>query len=171
MTALGEILTPSPEKLATKAIKSTRSRVANLKELLPSIKSAEELIEKIEEYITRTLGAVRADPPTDERISELRARNASDEWLYPTRGISSEITVTRRGRFTAGTVAAEISIIGDTIADIRISGDFFGELPIEALEEHLRGVKINSIHEAIDERLVGECIKGMSTDELLSLIK
>ena len=170
MDALGKILTPSPEKLATKAIKSTKSRVANLKELLPDIECAEELIEKIEKYVIEVLGATPSNIPTDEKINALRERNSSEGWLYPNRGISSEISITKRARFPYGTISVDVSIIGEKIKDIRFSGDFFGELPIEALEEALRGVSISAIEDSLDESLLDSSIKGMRYDDLISLL-
>ena len=52
---LSGILSVDEEKIKSKAIKSTRSRVANLKELLPSLSNVDEFISLISEYVIREL--------------------------------------------------------------------------------------------------------------------
>jgi lipoate-protein ligase A len=170
LDALGAILTPSPEKLATKAIKSTRSRVANISELLPEIESADELIERIGEYAIRTLGAVPTEIPNDAKIYELEKRNSSEEWLYPTKGISSSIAITRSARYEFGEVRIETVIRGEIISDIKISGDFFGDEPISVLEDKLRGSRTSEIGKTVSDKLLAAVIKGMTVSELAELI-
>ena len=170
LDALGAILTPSPEKLATKAIKSTRSRVANIRELLPEIKSAEDLIDKIGEYAIRTLGAIPTEIPNDAKIYELAKRNSSEEWLYPERGISSGVSLTRSNRYSFGEIKAEIVLRGERIEDIHIGGDFFGDEPVSILEQALRGSTISTVDRVLSEELVSRAINGMTKDMLISLI-
>lgn len=170
LSVLGEVLTPSPEKLATKAIRSTPSRVANLKPLLPNISSAEALIDKIEEYILTALGAVSAELPCDEKIDILRARNASDAWIYPTRGVSSHLSVKKSRRYPFGGVTVELSLVGEAIADIHIGGDFFGDGDIRELETALRGAELRTLGELLSKIDVNAYIHGMTSKELAELL-
>ena len=171
LSVLGEVLTPSPEKLATKAIRSTPSRVANLKPLLPNIPSTEALIDKIEDYMITTLGAARAEVPRDEKIDILRARNASDAWLYPARGISSRLSATKSCRYPFGGVTVELSLVGEAIADIHIGGDFFGEESVAGLEQLLRGCPLARVAEELSDIKVDRYIHGMKNEELIFLIR
>ena len=170
LEALSEILTPHPDKLVTKAIKSTRSRVANLKELLPELPTADLLMDKIEEYIITTLGAVRTDVPSSDKIDGLTKRNSSKEWLYPERGISSELSVTRERRFPSGFISIEISLRADRIEDILISGDFFGERSVRELETRIKGTTLSSITDTLADINVDEYILGVSSTDLASVI-
>ena len=170
LSALGGLLTPSPEKLVTKAIKSTVSRVANLKELLPDISSADELISEIEKYVLEKLGAVETAPPADEEIDNIKARNSSEEWLYPSRGISSSVTVTKSKRYPFGSVTAEISLSGERVSALHVSGDFFGEGDISELTGALVGRKLAELADALGEIEIERYIYGMTRDELTELL-
>jgi len=170
LSVLGEVLTPSPEKLASKAIKSTPARVANLKPLLPDIKSAEELILKIEDYIISNLGAIKTDIPKNEKIDTLTLRNSSAEWLYPSRGISSSLVAKKSKRYPFGSVNAELSIKGNKIDEIKINGDFFGERSIGELEAKLCGKAFSEIPELLSKEDVSEFIHGMTTNELIAFL-
>ncbi len=170
LSALGGLLTPSPEKLVTKAIKSTASRVANLKELLPDIASADELISIIEKYVLENLGAVEMAPPTDEIIDNLKARNSSEEWLYPSRGISSSVTITRSKRYPFGSVTAEISLSAECVSELHVSGDFFGEGDISELTDALVGRKLTELNDALSGIDVGKYVYGMTREELIQLL-
>lgn len=170
LSVLSAVLTPSPEKLATKAIRSTRSRVANLKELLPGVKDVAELADKIEAHVLSDLGAVREATPGAERIAELYRRNSSDGWLYPTSGISSAITVARERRFPCGTVRAELSLAGDTISSVSISGDFFGERDTRELEAAISGTRLSDIRGKIEVIEIEKYIHGMSGEDFASLL-
>lgn len=170
LSALGGLLTPSPEKLVTKAIKSTASRVANLKELLPDIRSADELIAIIEKYVRDNLGAVEMAPPTDEKIDKLRARNCSPEWLYPSHGISSSVTITKAKRYPFGSVRAEISLSGERVSELHIGGDFFGECDISELTDALAGRRLSELEDALKDTDVGKYVYGMTREELIELL-
>ena len=170
LSVLGEVLTPDPEKLATKAIRSTPSRVANLKPLLTDIPSVEALIQRIEDYMITALGAVRTEVPRDEKIDALAARNRSDAWLYPTSGISSRLSVTKSRRYPYGRVSAELSFLGDVISMVHISGDFFGESSVRELERLLVGHRPSELSDALSGIDVGKYVHGMTKEELIRLI-
>ncbi len=167
---LGKILTPDPEKLKTKAVKSTRARVANLSELLPDLKSAGELMDKIEDYILSTMHPAVIEAPACAEVIALRERNASDEWLYPSHGISAECTVTRKKRYPFGSVEAELAIVGERIKSVRIYGDFFGTEPIERLEALIAGHTPSELSEILTDEAVGSSVAGLRAKELVDLI-
>lgn len=167
---LGKILTPDAEKLKTKAVKSARARVANLSELLPNIGSAEELIEKIENFIISTMNPTLAEPPKNDEIEALRARNASSEWLYPASGIGAKCTVTKKKRYPFGSVMLDISFMGEHIDRIKIYGDFFGTEPIETLEALITGHTLTELKDVLTDESVGSSVAGLRARELVDLI-
>ena len=168
---LGKILTPDEEKLKSKAVRSTSSRVANLSELLPNIKSARELMDIIEDYIIKTMHAEVADVPSCEKIKVLRERNSSSEWLYPIRGIGAEYTIMKKKRYPFGSVEVLMSVVGERIENIKIGGDFFGTADISELEKLLSGKAISELCGVLDDDAVGTSISGMSAGELISLLE
>lgn len=169
LDVLGKVLTPDEEKLKTKAIKSTKARVANLCELLP-VGTAAELMDLIEKHVIRSMGAEIMDAPTPDDVSSLCERNASDAWLYPTRGIGAECTLKRKRRYPFGTVQIELSYTGERISDANISGDFFGAREVVELSDMLIGHTDRELAELLDDGTVGSCISGMTAAELLQLI-
>ena len=170
LSVLGRLLTPDEEKLATKAIRSTRSRVANLSELLPELGGAQELADRIEDYIIRTMSPTLEPIPENGIIEALKARNASDAWLYPERGISSGITVKRKKRFPSGSVEIELSLVGERISSAKISGDFFGERSVGELEDKLSGTALRDVGDLLESIEVEKYILGVTGKELERLI-
>lgn len=169
LNVLGKVLTPDEEKLKTKAIKSTKARVANLCELLP-LGTAAELMDLIEKYVIQSMGADIMEAPTDEKINSLYERNASDAWLYPTRGISAACTVKKKRRYPFGTVEIELSYMGERISGAKISGDFFGAREVDELSAMLIGHTDAELVYLFDDYTVGSYISGMTATELLQLI-
>ena len=168
---LGRILTPDEEKLKSKAVKSTSARVANLSELLPDVGSAKELMDLIEDYIIRTTDAEVIDVPECEKVRALAERNASSEWLYPTHGVGSKYTIAKKKRYPFGSVCAEMTVVGERIENIKISGDFFGVSDVSGLEELVTGKKYSELEDALSDQVTAAAIMGMSTKELIELLK
>ena len=164
--ALSSLLTPSPEKLATKAIRSTAARVANLRELLPDIGCAAELADAIEAYVLKSFGPTTDEPPTSDEVLRLAERNRSDMWLYPESGISASFSVTKEKRYPFGTVSARLSFLGDTLTELRIEGDFFGEGDVGELEKSLSGKRTDELGVAIRAADISKYIHGMTPEEL-----
>lgn len=170
LAILGRILTPDEEKLRSKAVRSTSSRVANLSELLPSVGSAAELMDLIEDHIIRSMKAELTDAPDCEKIRLLRERNASSEWLYPTYGIGAKYTIEKKKRYPFGSVYAEMAVVGERIENIKIGGDFFGTADVAELEKLIIGKTYGELGDVLSDKTVGAAISGMSAEELISLL-
>ena len=170
LSMLEKLLTPDEEKLKTKAVKSTRARVANLKELLPELDSAEELIKLIENYIITTFSPQIIAEPSNPEVARLKTRNSSDEWLYPTSGVGAKCTLRTKKRYPFGSVELEASFIGEAICAIRIGGDFFGERDVSLLEDMIVGKTVAEIDATLCDDDITKHINGMSKSELISLI-
>ncbi len=70
-------------------------------------------------------------------------------------------------RFAAGTVQAEMDVREGCIETVRLSGDFFADGDITALESALRGLPLD---EHLAERLPEGMIRGVSAAELARLL-
>lgn len=173
LTVLSDVLRVDEEKLASKAIRSARSRVTNLLPLLSpdlNIKTAEQFRDRIAEYIIKKYSPVIISPPQNEKINELIKRNSSNDWLFPTKDLLSLYTLTKKKRFSFGGVEIRLEMKNDIIKDIRISGDFFSLDPTSKLEDIIRGTEISSISAILKNTDVGSYIVGMSAKDLCELI-
>ena len=139
---LSRVLRVDKEKLSARAVRSHKGRVGNLAPCLGKGVSLEAFASHIEEHVLTSLSAQRAAPPENAELDALRARNASHEWIYSEKRFLTEYSVLRRRRYPFGTVCADMTLAGDVIESIRISGDFFGVRSVSELEEMLLGKKI-----------------------------
>ena len=169
---LGDVLRVDEEKLRAKAIRSTRSRVTNLKPLLPEGVTMADFTRKIADFVIRRYQPeVLTAPPEDDRIEVLRRRNGSEEWLFPERGYLSAYEIHKKRRYDFGTVEIFLDMRNERIDGLKIQGDFFGVEPVEALEAKLCGVSFSTLEERISTVCVGDYIFGMSERELSELIR
>ncbi|MBR2353873.1 MAG: lipoate--protein ligase [Clostridia bacterium] len=166
LSRMSEVLRVDKEKLAYKAVKSASARVVNLSELLDPSQALEEFMNHLEQYILANTGATCACPPVDERIERLRARNASPEWIFSDKRYLTEYSIARKKKYPFGLVSLDINMEKDQIRALRITGDFFGSLPIEELERCFIGHRLGDLP-PIDP---SPYISGMSSSELRALL-
>lgn len=151
----------SKDKIASKGIKSIRSRVTNIKPFLPVEKQAMTTMDFREEILLKIFGVasiqeVKTYELTDQdwvginRISDDYYRNW--DWNY---GQSPEFNLGRKQRFPIGSIEAKMDVSEGILKEIKIHGDFFGLGEIKDVEELLTGVKyekaaITAVVEKID---------------------
>ena len=162
---MSRVLRVDKEKLAYRAVKSHKARVGNLAPLLGGI-TAEEFIERIEAYVLKATDAERIPVPENGEIDALRMRNVSEEWILSDRRYLTSYTVQRRRKYPFGIVCVDMTLSGDKIEDIVVSGDFFGTQPISELENALRGQSLDALLD-VDP---APFIAGMTWEELLALL-
>lgn len=166
---LSSVLKVDKEKMQFKAVKSHKSRVVNLNTLLEKPLAVEEFIESIEAYVLRSLKAERVEESGiagHPNIEALRARNASDEWIYSDKRYLTNYTVYKKKKFPFGVVCAEMTLLGDVIESIRLSGDFFGISPLDELEASLVGGSIRSLSKPD----ISKYVSGMTLADLQELL-
>lgn len=162
---LSRVLRVDKEKLAFRAVKSHKGRVGNLAPLLHGI-TVEEFIESIEAHVLKTTNAEKIPIPENAEIDALRARNASKEWILSEKRYLTEYTLQRRRKYSFGIVFLDLTVSGDRIENIVISGDFFGTRPISELENALSGQSLKSLP-TLDP---SPYIAGMTREELEQLL-
>lgn len=138
---LEQVLRPSAHKLASKGIASVRSRVVNLREVLPEL-TKEGLMKALvwafeQEYglpageelqrLSQNLYAVKG-----EFLKKLK----SPEWLY---GEAPGWSIVLERHFSFGNVSAQVKVKDGWIEDIRFYTDSLAPLDFSACEERLRG--------------------------------
>lgn len=129
-------------KIASKGIKSVRSRVANISEFLNQPMDIETFKKHILETYFKGVPEIPVYPLSTkdwEEVHQLAAeRYRSWEWTY---GNSPDFNVERRQRFPGGEIDARLFVKQGVIQSIKFYGDFFSEFHIEELEHLLSGVR------------------------------
>jgi len=168
---LSGILRVDKEKIESKAVKSVRVRVGNIKEFLPSDYTLTDFVNLIKSYVLTELGAEEISAPLNSEILAFAERNASCEWLFPNRAMISDYRIKRKKRFPFGTVEISLLVANDLIKDAIITGDFFECADILELQDKLRGIKLAELGEKIPTLSVREYVYGMSDDDFSSLLR
>lgn len=171
LDVLSKALNVDPDKIKSKAIKSTRSRVTNLKPYFPKDTSAEDFIKMISENVKNQFDAEIIDAPQCSKIDKLVERNASFDWLYPSRNFISRYTVNKKKKYEFGIVNLDLDMSNEVISAVRITGDFFGYKDVCELEEKIKNFDVNNLAEALRNVNVHEYVYGMTNQEFLNLIK
>lgn len=141
LSHVGEALNVRLDKIASKGIKSVRSRVANISEFLAQPMTVDAFRAYLLEQIYAG-GEVPQLPlgPEDwasaRQIAEERYR--SWEWNF---GHLADYNVEKRQRFPGGEIDARLDIAQGLIRSARFFGDFFSEKEPAEIEKLLVGVK------------------------------
>ncbi len=170
LSVLSSVLNVDEDKIKSKALKSTRSRVANIRTFLQYDVSTEEFIKVIEEYVIQRFSPELIDVPNNKIIRDLYERNSSKEWLYPDTEFLSSYNIHRRRRFDFGIVSLYIELSADVLKSVKISGDFFEITDISELENKLIGYKLHDLERIISYIDVGSYISGMTNNQFVELI-
>lgn len=145
-TQIAKSLQVPADKLASKGVKSVKSRVTNLK---PYFDEAYQhlTIEEFRDTLAKEILSV--SDLKDAKTYQLTAADQAGikqqadqyfnnwDWIY---GNDPAYSLTRRQHFTAGTVEFDLDVAGGKIQAIQIHGDFFGQLPIDEVTAKLTGV-------------------------------
>ena len=177
MEAVGDALRPKEGKFRSKATKSVRSRVTNLKPLFveaggdPEMTAAdfkELLLEWFrKEYDLKTAALTEAQKAA---ILALRTEKyASDEWNF---GRSPKADVVRGDFFRCGQVEFHFRISQHRIDGVRITGDFFSSREITDLEEMFAGVPYDrdSVLEVLRKADLEHFLGDVTAEELAEVI-
>ena len=136
---LTEALNVKGSKLEAKGIASVRSRVANVKELLPRFASLDDLQAELLAILSNGDAEL---PFADEQKAEVakiaQQKFATWEWIY---GHSHQADFVCSAKLPCGRVDAEISLDKGRIRELRFSGDFVGGVPAVKLENALKGLR------------------------------
>lgn len=167
LAVLSRTLRPAPEKLQSKAIASVRSRVTNLRPLLPPM-SVGEFIEGIANFVCRTLQAEKQELMPNETILMLADRNRSEDYIY---GRKEKYDRKKRRRFAGGMVTVLLS--GERVVEkIRFEGDYFGERDVREAETLLQNCPLTAVDlsNLLSCMPIEKYIHGVTAEELAACI-
>ncbi len=168
-------LRPKPGKLESKAMKSVRSRVANISEFLTSPLDVRELRELIIERIfgsrdRRRISLVTLSEEDRAGVRQLFAeRYDSWDWNY---GQSPPSNLQRAQRFGGGEIDMRLDLQEGRIAAIRLFGDYMGSGDVAEVEKRLIGLPYDreAIASALADVDLGKYFGKIERGEVLSVI-
>lgn len=161
------------EKIESKGIKSIRSRVANISELMDQKMTTEEFRKILLSYIFDTNGDVPEYQLTEkdwEKIHEIsRDRYQKWEWNY---GRSPKFNLQHSKRFPAGSIDLRLEVKKGIIQDCKIFGDFFGVGDIADIEKRLIGHQYDrkTISDVLEDMDMRHYFGNVSKEDFLDLI-
>lgn len=167
---LSEVLRVDEGKIHSKAIKSYRSRVANIKDFIKEDFSLEKFASLIKEFFIEKYSPEIIEAPENEEIRALETRNASSTWLYPERSFVSDYTLVKSKRFTFGTVRIEFFMKNEIIENAVISGDYFEIKDASLLLSSMQGKALREIVENIAEYKIENYVYGMKKEDFRELL-
>lgn len=179
-SVIAHALNVPKDKMASKGIKSVRSRVTNLKPFLkPEYQNLtiaefrDTILRKVYGVDDLTAVADKAYQLTDDdkqAIQKLYDDYYNNwDWVY---GSSPEFTVKKREHFASGTIDARVLVEKGKIKQVTFFGDFFGEKDARDLAAQLEGVRYDqpSLREALADVDITDYFAGISIDQFVQLL-
>ena len=188
MEAVAKALRVKPGKFKSKATKSVRSRVTNLKPYFEDMASSgqerracmtvTDVSDTLQfkalllDWFRREYDVidVRLDETQLAEIEELK-RNKYDtqEWNF---GKSPKADIVRGDFFRCGQVEFRFTIKGHKISDLKITGDFFAARDIEEFEDMFIGCEYerDALREVLEAADLTSYLGDVTPEELLAII-
>ncbi len=166
------------EKIASKGIKSVRSRVTNIKPYVDdqykdlSIEEFRDLV-LLEIFGVDSRDQVPEFKLTDEiwdGVKEIyNERMGNWDWNY---GQSPDFDIEKNHKFPFGFVDFRFNVSQGRISEAKIFGDFFGLGDIKDIEDALTGVRFerSSVQEVLSDINLNKYLGDVSAEELTNLI-
>ncbi len=176
IAAMTEALSVDSEKFSDKAVDSVRSRVVNLKDMLPAGFTVEKLRDALIKEFCRDDGGgeytlTAADTAAVEKLAAEKFSRA--EYNF---GSRVPFSVVKKRKFPAGLISAEFNVKNNRIELISITGDYFADGDVREAEDTLSGCEYSE--SAVAARLASlgggkgfdGLISGLNTAEFISLL-
>ena len=166
------------DKIASKGIKSIRSRVTNIKDYLPKDKQAMTTEEFRQAILLQIFGVDSVDQVKTHELNEEDWKDINQiseeyyknwDWNY---GRSPEFNLERQKRFPIGSIEVRLDVANGEIEKAKIFGDFFGLGEIKDVENQLIGTRYDkkALEECIDEIDLTHYFGNITKEDFLSLI-
>lgn len=162
-------LHPDLSKLQAAGVKSVRSRVALLKDVLPF--GVDELRRQLRQRLTNRSICLTDDDV--RQIEEIERGYTTDEYLY---GRKADLSTVLKQRIEGvGTIELQLSLHNGSVERLHLTGDFFetGDEPAEALFRRAfegRAFTPSVIRERIAEVHPERAIRNLTAEALVALL-
>ena len=167
---LTRVLNVEEGKISSKAIRSVRSRVTNIKEHMSRLNSTREFWQHLkhnlfEDTEIREYSFSDCDLEDIDRIYHEKYGNPS--WVFEK---SPRFSYYNSIRFEQGKVEVYLDIVKGVVAACSIRGDFLGTVPIRGLEERLEQqvFQYQDMLDALDGVELAPYLGGITKGQLLS---
>lgn len=171
MSNLSKSLNVKELKIASKGIKSVRSRVANIKDFIPKPMTIEAFQDYLLEHFKKEnqITEFKLTPEILEYIEERAALYASWDWNW---GKSPTYTMDKTNKFACGLINVKLNVSKGTIKDLKIFGDFFTSEQLSDLEKALKGIAFHqqAIEQALAHIKVSDYFNGLSNQDFIQLL-
>ncbi|NLY54427.1 MAG: lipoate--protein ligase [Firmicutes bacterium] len=174
LSVLGQALQVKPQKIASKGIKSVRSRVTNIADHLPQPVDQVAFRAAVMEAVTEEFGAELKDYHLTAgdlaAIRQLRAEKyATWEWNY---GKAPKFNLQRSQRFDFGEVDVRLQVSNGRIQDCTIYGDFFSNADMSDITALLIGLRYEqqALQRALASLDFGNYFSDLSLEDFLQLL-
>nr|WP_289038075.1 lipoate--protein ligase [uncultured Allobacillus sp.] len=176
--AMVSALNPNMKKLESHAIQSVRSRVGSIRPYLASEYQNMNVWEFTDYMLCELLGiddvseAKRYELTEEDwaNIDQLTAEKYHNwDWNY---GRFQQFEYKMTERFPVGTITVGLVVKQGKIADVQITGDFFGKKDTKEIEAALMGVRLRKadILEALQPFDLSDYFGNISTEEFVSFL-
>ncbi|SDY49799.1 lipoate-protein ligase A [Evansella caseinilytica] len=160
------------EKIRSKGIKSIRSRVANINDLLQKKLSMDEFKQHLLDHIFagKQVPMYKLTANDWQGIREISDKRYGNwDWNY---GKSPKFDLQRSRRFAGGAIDIRLNVSKGTIQACKIFGDFFGAGDVEDVEKLLIGVPYerHAVQEALKDMDMAHYFGQIPKDGLVELI-
>ena len=167
---LTNVLNVDDEKIHSKAIRSVRSRVTNIKDYMGL--STGNFIELLK---TELISLNKAQPYvlTSSELNEIekicKEKYENTDWTF---GKSPAFSFSNSKRFPDGKIEVYLDIKKGVVTSCAIRGDFLGVAPIRALEEKLENISFQyeAFVKVLDEVSLSSFIGDITKEQLLLCI-
>ena len=167
------VLNVAADKFQSKAAKSVKSRVTNIKPYLKSEVSLDEFQNQLVEYIfcETPIEYYELTQKDIEKINEIKIERYDKwQWNY---GKSPEYTTKKECRIEGcGKIEGHMNIKDGKIIDLKFYGDFFGIGDTEELAEVLIGVEIkrDALEFALETIDITKYFHGIEMKEFIDIL-
>lgn len=169
-----QVLEVRQDKIATKGIKSVRSRITNIRPYLPAdinlAKFRGTLLKFLGEYNGGISGEYDLASPQLRQIEAwVSQRFGQWSWNF---GQSPPFNYTGRERFPKGELEVRVNVVHGVIQHMTIYGDFLGNQAVDPLLGSLNGVTYSheSVELALQEIRVEDYLGGITRSEFLKVL-
>ena len=169
---LAQVLNVDEDKIRSKAIRSVRSRVTNIKPYMERPCEVEDFRNLLK---LKLLGSreVREYTFNADELGEIdriyHEKYGNPSWTFES---SPKFTLHSSKRFAGGKVEVYLDVAKGAVVSCSIRGDFLGIVPIRGLEEHLekQAFQYETIRSALNEIMLEPYLGGITKSEFLSCI-
>lgn len=171
LSVLSKSLNPSKQKLISKGITSTKSRVCNLSEYLPKGVDLDVFKDRlIVEFNKSSEEDFTKYVLSGEEIAQVEAiaKEKYETWAW-NYGKSPSYDISNEKRFDFGTIQIQLLLDDGKIGEMYIFGDFFSKKDMENICKALVGTKYNreSVKKVLTQLDLSSYIDGMTVSKIL----